>query len=217
LLYQKLLDLTFPAQLRNSQADVQSRYDNFIAMWDYYVTDLWPLLNEEELALEEHAMLVEERAEAFRTLYVKANKQTCHLYPHIATDHFKDMTLRFRMRLKKIQLQNSEHANKDTKFKQANASNRKKSHNTTETVTPYTRVVNGQKQFVGGYNRSSGPCRTNQIVGQQILGSILRPETTDIEAAEAARLNTARKNAFTSQVCKKLIEELPLYDESVSD
>jgi hypothetical protein len=209
LAFREILALTYPSAMRAKQSDMQDIYQRHLDMWVFYVDELWPLLNNDDpcLSSTEQANHVEEKATTFMDLYVRANKQTSHLYPHIMKDHFADMWRKFRVHLKQLQLQSVENKNKDTKFKQANTGNRKKSHEVVEEVSSYKRTKNGLEQTVRAHQRSSGQCRVAQVVNQQVLGSIYGASNVDIDAVKVARLRTAKKNILKTMINKKLIEE----------
>lgn len=207
--FHQILDYTYPAAMRAEQSDMQGIYERHLKMWEFYVDELWPLLNNEDPALckAELANQVEEKATTFMDLYVRSNKQTSHLYPHIMKDHFPDMYRNFRIHLKQLQLQSVENKNKDTKFKQANTGNRKKSHEVEEEVSSYKRKRNGVEQTVQAHQRTSGPCRVAQIIDQQTLGSVYGASNVDIDKLKVARLRTAKKNILKCMIKKKLIDD----------
>ena len=53
--------------MREKQADMQKIYDRHVAMWTYYVDELWSLLNnvDPDLPVADQADQVEEKAKQF--------------------------------------------------------------------------------------------------------------------------------------------------------
>jgi hypothetical protein len=210
----KLLDYVFPLALRRQQADAQVRYENFVALWKYYIDEVQHLINQKrDLPKEERAGRLEVAGKQYMCLLVKAHKSTSHLYPHVLKDHMGDMIRRFKIDIYDLQLQSAEHINKDTKFKQKQGTNCKKSHNHKENVVAYTRVVGGKTQEVKASVRNSGPMRISQVVQKHVLSHALDRTTPPKLAVEESRLNAARKASFAWDVNKKL---LTAFDEDAT-
>ena len=205
LVHAKLLQYVFPEELQARDPEARNRYKNFTAMWDYYIENIVPLINDTAMSRADKADLLELRAKEFIVVYVKAHKETAHLYPHILARHMPPQYRSFGLDLKDTQLQSTEHTNKDVKFKQSQCTNRKQSHNETENVDAYKRTSkSGKEHWVGAHTRNSGPCRMTQVAQLKLVSHATDDNSVQRSCESQSRLNSAKKMKFEKNVLSKL-------------
>lgn len=212
-----ILDLVFPAHVREKDAQTQQQYSKWCELWRYYITEIRELLDrrwcqpeptdyigehfDNTAAERQHridkAEQIEIKMPIFMKMYVDCYKATTHLYCHIYWYHLVYQLRNHRVEPADAQMQSVENNNKKNKTRQNRTSNHHKEHNQQQQV----RGTHGKADYV----RNSGPCRTVQVLNQSLLQHTLHEQ--GLNPQQESKQEAGRKQQVLAQANQMRIDK----------
>ena len=158
LIYPTLLEILFPSAEREELGrSTRESIDNYLAVWQYWSSFLWPLINEKVADKKAKAASVQDQATVFCRLWKIAFGSTPTLYMHLLTVHLPQQIAALAIDPLYFSLQGLENCNKRRKqFKTLS-----NCHKVTKTIQIKSYVrKDGSK--VPARSQSSGPTMCTQ-------------------------------------------------------
>jgi hypothetical protein len=212
--YESILKVAFPSSAwdpnhadYNHESDDTKRYNRAVAVWKQWAEEVWPLINNLELAKEDKATKLEVEGKKFMRLWVAAaGEHTSHVYPHILVAHLPNQIRDLPMDPWYFQTQCLEHKHKFRKLDSFVTN-----HHAPKDLEERKSDVNGYyragKWVHGKKGRRGGPARNYQMLGKSVVNDHYRNYMSTAAANaskwERGRLARERRNQLQ---CNQLLE-----------